>query len=158
MAPSTGEWTWRLSVADVTCDSAFSSLPGIDRSIAVVDGEGMSLVVGASLPVQLVIGADPVHFDGGADVACSLIDGPILDLNLMVRRDRATGQLVRRVIDPARPLRVPLDAVAIVVLDGVLSWQGEPLGHLDAFIEPVPVLLHAPDGPTEVMVAVVHAV
>lgn len=36
-------WTWRLALADVPEAAPFSSFPGIDRAIAVLDGAGLTL-------------------------------------------------------------------------------------------------------------------
>ena len=36
---------WRVSLADVTADGPFSAFPGIDRTLTVVEGAGMDLVV-----------------------------------------------------------------------------------------------------------------
>jgi environmental stress-induced protein Ves len=43
--PDHDEWDWRVSIADVVQDGLFSLLPGVDRTIAVVEGEGMLMTV-----------------------------------------------------------------------------------------------------------------
>ncbi len=37
------DFIWRVSVADVHADGAFSAFPGIDRQIALLEGAGMTL-------------------------------------------------------------------------------------------------------------------
>ena len=72
-------------------------------------------------------------FDGGATTSCRLIDGPIHDLNLMLRRGRATGRLEVVTTDAL----VPLDGVAAcVVLEGEVSIDGAVLAARDAVLHP----------------------
>src|SRR5262245_28609327 len=75
---------WRFSIADVPQSGPFSSFPGIDRHIMVINGTGMVLRVGSGAPERLGPFA-PFAFSGDAETSCELIDGPIQDFNLMVR-------------------------------------------------------------------------
>lgn len=77
-------WDARLSVAAVPEDGPFSAFPGIDRFIAVRDRAGMDLDVDGE-----VVRLDPdvvVAFSGDAATRGRLRDGPVTDLNWMVRR------------------------------------------------------------------------
>ncbi|HWV09358.1 MAG TPA: HutD family protein, partial [Pseudomonas sp.] len=40
------EFEWRISSARVTAPGGFSSFPGIDRSLAILNGDGLGLVAG----------------------------------------------------------------------------------------------------------------
>ena len=86
-----GEWTWRLAMAPVNEDGPFSRIECVNRSLAVVDGAGMLLSVDRKklqcLPMQVV------RFRGDAITDATLTDGPILDINLMVRRKEADGEI-----------------------------------------------------------------
>ena len=63
---------------------------GVDRWFAVLSGAGVLL----GNPVQTVRRDDgPINFAGESAPDCHLIDGATRDLNLMIRRDRATGWL-----------------------------------------------------------------
>ena len=93
--PTGGDWSLRISVADIRDDGPFSAFPGITRWFAVIDGRGVVLRFGAHT-VTLGAGADPVRFDGAAAPGCTLIDGPTRDLNLMLRGGEG-------VMLPARP-------------------------------------------------------
>ena len=90
--PNADNWVMRLSVADIERDGPFSAFVGIDRWFAVLTGSGVRL--GASQRA-VVEGDAPVYFDGAAAPACTLIDGPTRDLNLMIRRDTAVGWIKR---------------------------------------------------------------
>ncbi|MEU6992817.1 HutD family protein [Streptomyces sp. NPDC046465] len=82
---------WRLSVADVAGDGAFSVFPGLDRVITPVEGDGMVLTVdGASHPVGSL---SPFTFPGDAETDCRLTAGAVRNMNVMTRRGRATAEV-----------------------------------------------------------------
>jgi uncharacterized protein len=126
--PDNDQWVWRLSLADVVSDGPFSQLPGVDRFIAVASGEGMELTVGDLPPIRLTLASPPFGFDGGAVTTCALIDGPIVDLNLMVRRGTATASLEMRRLAPG----AAIDITACVVLDGAAAVGDDTLERFDA--------------------------
>ena len=86
-----GEWTWRLAMAPVNEDGPFSRIECVNRSLAVVEGAGMLLSVDRKKlqcsPMQVV------RFRGDAITEATLTDGPIMDINLMVRRKEADGEI-----------------------------------------------------------------
>jgi uncharacterized protein len=81
---------WRVSIADVAKDGPFSIFAGIDRTIVLLGGSGMRLS-GDGHAVVLRTPFEPYAFSGDEAVACALIDGPVRDFNLMLRRGRASG-------------------------------------------------------------------
>ena len=83
-----GQWIWRLSVAEVAQSGPFSDFSGYERTILLVEGAGMELAIDGRAPVLLRDASPPFTFDGGAATACTLLDGPVRDLNLMVERRR----------------------------------------------------------------------
>lgn len=76
----------RLSVADVERAGPFSVFPGIDRWITLLSGTGFSLHRGAATRAieQRFV---PFRFSGDDAIECTLIDGPVRDLNVMGARD-----------------------------------------------------------------------
>ena len=84
---------WRVSVAPVVADGAFSVFPGIERTIAVIEGAGMQLTLADGQAHTLRPGS-PFAYDGGTAVEGRLIGGPVRDFNVMVRRGRCTGTLL----------------------------------------------------------------
>lgn len=44
---------WRISIATVATNGPFSIFPGIDRTLSILSGEGMTLSIGNVLPVYL---------------------------------------------------------------------------------------------------------
>jgi uncharacterized protein len=79
-------WDWRISMADVLASGPFSQFPGIDRSIAVLEGRGLRLTFPPEQAVILDLSSQPFAFAGEADVMCEAIRGPTLDLNVMTLR------------------------------------------------------------------------
>jgi len=87
-----GGFDWRVSIAEVARDGPFSRFPGIDRTIALIEGAGMRLSHG-DVHVVLRTRFEPYAFDGDHPVDCKLVSGPVRDFNAMVRRDRARGEV-----------------------------------------------------------------
>lgn len=88
---SDDQWSWRLAMAPVNEDGPFSRIDCVNRSLVVVEGAGMVLSVDRKklqcAPLQVV------QFRGEAVTDAILLDGPITDINLMIRRNDADGEL-----------------------------------------------------------------
>lgn len=80
------DFAWRISTAQVAVDGAFSSFPGIDRSLAVLAGNGVCLQRADGQRETLLSGGAIAVFGGEEAISAQLLDGPITDLNLMTRR------------------------------------------------------------------------
>lgn len=93
--PSEGELDFRVSLAEVDTDCEFSRLPGIDRSILVLSGEGMVLEIEGDPPVALRVGDEALAFSGDRATRCRLLGGPTRDFNVMTRHERWTHALER---------------------------------------------------------------
>ena len=78
---------WRVSIADIEYDGAFSTFPQCDRWIALLEGSGMRLEFDEAPPAVLERRLQFVPFSGEWKTRGSLIDGPVRDFNLIARRD-----------------------------------------------------------------------
>ena len=87
------DFIWRISMATVSDDGAFSIFPGIDRSISVIEGAGFVLRTG-EMEQLLRSGDAPLQFAGDVATTARLIAGPVIDLNVMSRRDVAAHAMV----------------------------------------------------------------
>lgn len=98
---SMADFDWRISMASVTSDGDFSLFEGIDRSLSILVGEGLDLQIEGGAHVRLDRASTPFTFP--ADRACfaRLIDGPVLDLNVMTRRQYWTSRVTRLLVDRA---------------------------------------------------------
>ncbi len=115
------DWTWRLSIADVSDDLPFSFMPGVDRHIVVAQGKGMALTIDGGPEHRMDCGTLPLFFAGESATSCRLLDGPIAALNLMLRRGRVTGGLRVISVPPGAAINPSPGDVAIVVLDGSVT-------------------------------------
>jgi environmental stress-induced protein Ves len=125
---------WRVSIADVNEAGPFSTFPGVDRIITVVQGEGMALVIDG---VEHVLSLnEPLGFDGASRTECSRLTGPVRDLNVMTRRDRLSASVAIRNLSETRPIAIGGSQV-LVLLTGsavVVGADGSraALSFLDA--------------------------
>jgi environmental stress-induced protein Ves len=76
---------WRISMADVASNGPFSVFPGIDRTLIVVEGDGIELEV-EGIAYRLDKDAPKLSFSGDDNTSGRLLSGPIRDLNVMTRR------------------------------------------------------------------------
>jgi environmental stress-induced protein Ves len=90
--PPSGAFDWRVSIATVNADGPFSAFSGYERHIMTLSGEGMVLDIGGRGKFILKP-FEPFSFSGDAQVHGSLLQGAVLDFNLMVRRDFGSGTL-----------------------------------------------------------------
>ncbi len=111
------DFDWRVSVAEVAADGPFSAFPDVDRTLVLLAGAGMAL----HAPEGQVTLARPGarwDFPGEWAVHGRLLDGPTLDLNLMVRRGRSRARL-----ELVRADAAPMEGVVVVVEGEV--WAGD---------------------------------
>lgn len=97
--PSAGgdgdDWSYRLSIAEITADAPFSTFPGVDRELVLLSGEGLRLRF-EHASVELAPPYGRHRFAGEAVVTGELVAGPTQDFNLMWRRDAWAADLWRR--------------------------------------------------------------
>ncbi|GAB2738897.1 HutD/Ves family protein [Kitasatospora kifunensis] len=105
---------WRVSLALVAADGAFSLFPEFARVLTVVEGAGLELTVGDAAPVTLTP-LRPFAFPGHLPTTARLLDGPVTALNLMTRDPGATVTLTPGGGE-LRP--APGGAVLALALDG----------------------------------------
>jgi environmental stress-induced protein Ves len=128
-----GAWIWRLSMAEVARSGPFSDFGGYERTLVLVEGAGMDLAIAGRAPVRLSDPARPFSFDGGAKTDCTLLDGPVRDLNLMVERRSARGTL--DVVDANACGAQRLDARWALVY-ALRGWARASIPGFDATMAP----------------------
>jgi hypothetical protein len=85
---------WRVSIAHVGADGPFSVFAGIDRTIAMLDGEGLYLDM-PDRTVELDRKGDPLPFSGDLQISSRNKGGPTIDLNIMTRRGQFEHRMRR---------------------------------------------------------------
>ncbi len=72
---------WRLSLADIDRDGAFSTFPGMSRILTLISGNGITLTgPQANLSARP---RRPLHFEGAFALDAALIDGSCRAFNLI---------------------------------------------------------------------------
>jgi environmental stress-induced protein Ves len=131
------DFDWRISMARVAQDGPFSGFPGIDRTLSILDGEGIVLHVADRIPVRLTGASEPLPFPADVQTQAKLIAGPVTDLNVMTRRSRASHSVERLSGSGAVELAAEADAMLVLCQVGQVEIggvDGETLDPLDALI------------------------
>ena len=125
---------WRVSMAEVRAGGPFSPFPGIDRSLAVLEGS-LTLDIAGRAPATLSADTPPVHFPGDVAVSATPLGGGVTDLNVMVRRGRWQAHMRRVVVHDSAPLPIGEGSALIIALTPIVLRSGVTgceLGTLDA--------------------------
>lgn len=133
---SLDSFDWRVSVATVQQDNAFSLFPGIDRSLAILEGKGILLDVaskvgsGTEVERHELTPRDPVYrFEGETAIHCTLIGGGIVDFNVMTRRAAFTHTLEQLTITRPTVLSAAGDTALVYVVNGNCRLANETRVH-----------------------------
>ena len=112
-AVSAGEdWDWRLSIAEIEQDAAFSAFPGVERELVLLSGNGLHLDLDDGQSHLLQPPHGRLRFAGERDVHGRLVEGRTEDFNLMWRRDAVDATLWHR----------PLVGAMVVFVDPGHTW------------------------------------
>lgn len=101
------DFDWRVSMAHVAADGPFSCFEGIDRTLALLEGEGMRLAIEGRGEVLLTSASPPLSFPADAPTQAVLSGGPITDLNVMTRRGVLQHQVERLIVGEGESLLLP---------------------------------------------------
>jgi environmental stress-induced protein Ves len=78
-----GAWDWRVSISEVSKAGDYSSFPGVERVLTVIDGELLVLSVdGKEQPLEKY---RPFRFSGEAPSSGTLPTGDVRNLDVMAR-------------------------------------------------------------------------
>ena len=89
-------WSLRLSIAEIDADAEFSSFPGIDRELVLLQGAGLRLRFDQQQTITLQQPGASHRFSGEQAVRGELLNGPTRDFNVMWRRDHLQVDLQQR--------------------------------------------------------------
>jgi len=82
------DFDWRLSMAKVVEDGAFSYFTGYCRNLILIEGSGITLQHDQSKVDQLDTLLDFATFDGGCCTLATLRSGPIVDINVITKAEK----------------------------------------------------------------------
>jgi len=118
------DFDWRVSMARVESGGPFSMFAGIDRTLAVLEGEGIVLSFAGASPTEITRASTPHSFPADVPTQAALIAGPITDLNVMTRRGRMIHAVERIAISAPIEIHAAAGTTLILSLDGDLSVAG----------------------------------
>ena len=91
------DFGWRVSIATLASDGPFSVFAGVDRTLTLLAGDGLWLVIGDAAPVRLGRDSAPLSFPADVPTWSTLIGAPVTDLNVMTRRGGWRHAVARQV-------------------------------------------------------------
>ncbi|TPI20180.1 HutD family protein [Mesorhizobium sp. B4-1-1] len=131
------DFDWRVSMARVETSGPFSNFAGIDRTLSVLEGEGIVLDIAGQPSAQLTAASAPLAFPGDVPTGAALIGGPITDLNVMTRRGRMAHKVECRPLASEIRITPRADTTLVLAVGGGLTLftdDAPGLGPLDTLI------------------------
>jgi len=104
--PAAGRFRWRLSVAEVGESGPFSEFAGYRRIMLLLEGRGVRLHFGDGTARALRTPGEMLEFSGTIATVGELIDGPCVDLNLIIEETLAVPQVEVVELEAGAPLRL----------------------------------------------------
>jgi uncharacterized protein len=132
------DFDWRVSMATVEASGQFSMFADVDRTLSILEGEGILLSVEGRVPIGLTSRSDPLTFPADVATSAALIAGPITDLNVMTRRGRYDHKVDAHQVDSAAQI-YPAGRQVLIFCNSaslLVGSDGEraQLGRFDAAI------------------------
>ncbi|SEN68590.1 hypothetical protein SAMN05428959_102906 [Duganella sp. CF517] len=111
------DFDWRASLATISQDGPFSIFPGIDRTLALVDGDGVLLDFGDER-VVLSPSEPLIEFAGEDAVHATVTGANTTDFNVMTRRGRCRHRLEACVVRGTLELNRRASTTLVFLADG----------------------------------------
>lgn len=118
---SVDNFDWRISTASVVSDGPFSVFAGIDRTLSVLQGDGITLSVEGLNDQQLKGETPPFSFPADSPTSAKLLGCAITDLNVMTRRGCFTHRVSRHIV--TEPVDLFLCGAVVLIFCGSGSVQ-----------------------------------
>lgn len=113
-----GTFDARVSMARIEVDGPFSRFEGVDRTLLITSGAGVTLHTADGGVVKLDRTSPPFHFTGDDPVDAALTDGPVSDLNVMTRRSSLKHRARRLLVRGERSTVCAGELTLLCVLEG----------------------------------------
>ncbi len=114
---SKSDFLWRLSSAKIRESSSFSSFPGYDRLLVLIQGQGVLLNGNHLAPLV------PFFFQGETSIKCELVAEEVLDLGLLFKRGEVSAKM--SVETSSSELIFTKQLTFIFCIQGSFAFQGE---------------------------------
>jgi len=123
--PGGDMFRWRVSVAHIDASGPFSDFAAYNRKMVLLRGAGLTLeFAGGRQRVLRQIG-DLAEFDGAVATHCELLDGPCVDLNLMVAKSARAEVRVARTLEQLRVEAAAFEATLIFSIEQPLMLTSD---------------------------------
>ncbi len=120
------QFDWRISIAEIENDCAFSSFPGYDRIISALDGGGMELTFNDEQSVILDQPRQLARFAGEWRTECRLLAGPTRDFNVMVKREVIHADILHRpLVDNMLFFTEPAVEWVVYLINGHIEFNAQ---------------------------------
>jgi uncharacterized protein len=120
------QFEWRVSMAHVTSDGAFSNFPQTDRTLTLVEGNGVVLTI-AGQDREVTPDSPPVSFPADVPTAARLPNGAITDLNVMTQRGLWRHHVRSALLAGSMTLTTSASTTIILLRQGALAVSGHEL-------------------------------
>jgi environmental stress-induced protein Ves len=115
---------WRASIATIAAAGPFSTFAGVDRSIMLLEGDGVRLFThDGRIEHRLDVPHRPFAFSGDDAIDCTLLGGASNDFNIMTRHGQWRADV--QVLDHASAVEAAPHGV-LLALGGAWRLNGEP--------------------------------
>jgi environmental stress-induced protein Ves len=141
--PGVAGWTWRVAIAPVIEDCDFSHFENIHRQLLIISGGEMVLDVGGETVVCQP--GEVAEFAGDIPTTAKLVDGPIVDLNLMTMRGKASGKMTY-VEHPGALTKCEMIVAVSQTAEIAVDGESFVLHHQDAFVDASNCKIHLNNG------------
>lgn len=150
------DFFWRVSRARVERHGSFSVFSGIDRTLTLIDGVAIDLMM-PDRHIRLDATTPPYRFSGDLAIECRIPAGPIEDINVMTRRGRWTHAVEKHAISEPSSVKLAGDVNFLFALApvrvSVADHAAVDLGHGDALVleRPTSARVETSDGRAEIL-------
>ncbi len=120
--PATGDpFHWRVSVAQIDTSGPFSEFAAHDRKMVLLKGAGIELRFGDGAKQRLRRVGELLEFDGAVATHCELLDGPCVDLNLMILKSHRAAVRVERVVESLEVSAAPDETTLLFPISAAMT-------------------------------------
>ena len=120
--PATGDpFHWRVSVAHIDTSGPFSEFAAHDRKMVLLKGAGIELRFGDGVKKTLRRVGELIEFDGAVAAHCELLDGPCVDLNLMILKSHGAAVRVERVVESLELSAAPDETTLLFPISAAMT-------------------------------------
>jgi environmental stress-induced protein Ves len=130
--PGVSGWTWRVAIAPVVEDCDFSHFENVHRQLLIISGGEMVLDVGGEIVICKP--GEVAVFAGDIATTAKLVEGPIVDLNLMTVRGKASG-VMTHITRPGLLANAEMLVCVSETAEITVDDQPVTLHHQDAFLD-----------------------